>query len=325
MRSLLLLLLPAVALSAILPDTIGQWQRGQPSAAAVPDRKVWHEYGLQASETAPYADGARNFSISAYRFADATGAMAAFDQVRPADAKPSSLMGLSFETASGATVAAGNYLFVFDGYKIKPEELSHVVATVPIYAHSPLPTLPSYMPPGARAGSERYITGPDSLARFAPSIPPSTAGFHFSAEGEMATYGPGKDPEKNGTTLVVFSYPTMEMARDRYPHFQQIPGAVAKRTGPLIAVALNAPNPDAAERLLAQVRYQAAITIPEHVPTARDNPVNLFWNILILCLILAGFCVMSGLVVGGLRVILRRAGPVGEEDGMIALHLSRRP
>jgi len=322
MRSFILtLLLAGSGFSALLPDTIGAWKRGDPTPALAPDQKVWAEYTLQEGEAAPYSDGTAKFSITAYRFTDATGAMAAFDHVRPPEARPVVLMGLSAETDADEFVAAGNYLLVFKGYKIKPEELSHILATVPNYEHSPLPSLPGYMPPGAHANSERYIVGPESLARFAPSIPPSTAAFHFSAEGNLARYGPrGKE-----TTLVVFSYPTMEMARDRYQHFQQIPGALAKRTGPLVAVALNSASPDDAERLLAQVKYQASVTIPEHVPTARDNPINLFWNIMILCFVLAGFMVLSGLLVGGIRVLFRRGGASGEGDNMISLHLSGRP
>ncbi|HVW86239.1 MAG TPA: DUF6599 family protein [Bryobacteraceae bacterium] len=318
---LLASLLSPAAFSAILPDTIGAWQRGDPGPAPAADQKVWSEYGLEGSENASYSDAGRKFSILAWRFGDATGAMAAFDQLRPPEAKPAKLMGLAAETAEDEFVAAGNYLFLFKGYKIKPEELSHIVATVPKYAHSPLPTLPDYMPSGAQPNSERYIVGPESLARFAPSISPSVAAFHFSAEGEVATYGSkGKE-----TTLVVFHYPSMEMARDRYPHFQQIAGAMAKRTGPLVAVVLNPANPDAAEKLLAQVKYQAAVTLPEHPPSAKDNPINLFWNIFKLVLVLAGFCVLSGLVVGGLRVVLRRAGASGDGDAMITLHLSGRP
>ena len=60
-----------------------------------------------------------------------------------------------------------------------------------------------------------YIMGPVSLAAYAPSIPPSTAAFSFSAEGQLAKFGEaGKE-----TTLLIFSYPTPEMARDRYPQF----------------------------------------------------------------------------------------------------------
>jgi hypothetical protein len=319
-RLLLLLAIPALACPAILPETIGAWQRGTAAAAKIPDQKVWQEFGLQESETAPYAANGQKYTISAYRFADATGAFAALDQIRPADAKPIETTGVGLETATNEYVAVGNYLFVFDGYKPKADELNHVVGTAPHYSQSPLPTLPKYLPAGAAPNSQRYIVGPESLAKYAPSIPPSTAAFHFSAEGVLARYG-GVGKEE---TLILFSYPTMEMARDRLPHFQQIPGAVVKRSGPLLAVTLGA-TPDDAERLLSQVRYQAEITVPEHVPTPKDNPANLFLNIIILCGILAGFCVVSGLVVGGLRVMFRRAGASGEGDAMISLHLSGRP
>jgi len=321
MRSFILtLLLAGTAFSALLPDTIGVWKRGDPAPAFAPDPPVWTEYALQEAETAPYSDGARKYSITAYRFVDATGAMAAFDQARPPQARPVTLMGLSVETDTDELVAAGNYLIVFRGYKVKPEELSHILATVPNYEHSPLPSLPDYMPKGARPNSERYITGPGSLARFAPSIPPSTVGFHFTAEGELAVYG----AKGEGTILVVFSYPTMEIARDRYPYFQQIPGALAKRTGPLVAVTLQAASADDAERLLSQVKYQATVTIPERLPTARDNPFTLFWNITILCLVLAGFMVLSGLLVGGIRILFHRGGISGDGETMISLHLSGR-
>jgi hypothetical protein len=324
MKKLLFLLpviLPALAGAAILPDTIGAWQKGTGTAAAVPDQKLWREYGLQDSETAPYAANGQKYSISAYRFNDAAGVMGAFDQVRPTDARPIEVTGVGAANASDEIVGVGNYLFVFKGYKPKPEELNHVVGTAPKYAQSPLPTLPGHLPAGFQPNSERYITGPESLNRFAPQISPSTAAFHFNAEGVAARYGkPGKE-----TTLVVFNYPTMEMARDRIPHFQQVAGTVVKRSGPLVAVTLNAANPDDAERLLSQVRFQAEVTLPEHVPTKRDNAGNFFLNIIYLCLVLAGFCVVSGLVVGGLLILFRRAGASGDGDEMISLHLSGRP
>jgi hypothetical protein len=313
-------LFPTNALPAILPDTIGAWQKGQPSAAPTPNQKVWVEYGLQDAESAPYADGANKFSIDAWRFTDATGAMAAFLEIRPADSHTPALMGLAAENADRQIVAAGNYLFVFNHYRIKPEELSHVVATVPQYEHSPLPTLPKYMPAGSIPASERYIVGPAALTLFLPAVPSSTAGFHFSAEGEMARYGKkGKE-----TTLVIFNYPTMEMARDRYPHFQQIPGAVAKRTGPLVAVALNSPTPDEAENLLAQVKYQAVVTIPEHAPAPKVNFGSLLVGVVKLVMIVMVFCLASGLVVGGIRIMFRRAGASGEGDNMISLRISGR-
>jgi hypothetical protein len=320
MRLPILLFLPALAFSAILPDTIGHWQRGEPAPAPVPNQKVWAEYGLQDSETSPYADAGEHYTITAYRFTDATGALAAWQSIRPADALPAPLMGLAVQTAADEYVAVGNFVFVFKGYKIHPDEFSHVVATVPRYAHSPLPTLPKYFPTGVVPNSERYIVGPESLALYAPSVSPGTAAFSFSSEGQIAKFGPkGKE-----TTLLIFSYPTMEMARDRYPQFQKIPGALVKRAGPLLAVTLSSPNADEAEKLLAQVRYQAEITVPQHVPTPKDNPGNLFLNLGILVAVLAGFCIFSGVVVGGIRILMRRSGASGDGDEMISLHLSGR-
>lgn len=322
-RLLLLLLAAGTANAALLPDTIGDWKKGAATPAVVPDQKVWQEYGLQDSETAEYtAADPKKYSISAFRFADATGAFAAFNQARPTEAQPVSVTGLGVANASDEVVAVGNYLFLFKGYKPNAEELNHLVGTAPRYSQSPLPTLPKYLPEGAARNSERYITGPESLARFAPEIPPSTAAFHFNAEAELAKY-PGNQGKE--IRLILFNYPTMEMARDRIAHFQQIPGAVVKRSGPLVAVALNPASADDAERLLARIKYQAEVTLPEHVPTMKDNPANLFLNIFVLCLVLAGFCVVSGLVVGGLRVLLRRSGASGDGDNMISLHLSGRP
>src|ERR1700689_1878154 len=97
-----LLFLPMIAASAaILPDTIGDWKKGEATPAAVADQKVWHEYGLQDSETATYtgaASGPKNYSISARRFTDSTGPFAAFNQARPAGSTPVSVTGLGVET-----------------------------------------------------------------------------------------------------------------------------------------------------------------------------------------------------------------------------------
>jgi hypothetical protein len=73
-----------------------------------------------------------------------------------------------------------------------------------------------------------------------------------------------------------------------------------------VAVILSPPDPDAAERLLAQVRYRAEVTLDERVPTLRDNIGNLVVNAFVLTGILLAFCVVSGLAVGGSRVFLRR-------------------
>jgi hypothetical protein len=104
----------------------------------------------------------------------------------------------------------------------------------------------------------------------------------------------------------------------------KIPGADVKRSGPLVAVILSPPDPDAAERLLAQVRYRAEVTLDERVPTLRDNIGNLVVNAFVLTGILLAFCVVSGLAVGGSRVFLRRFRKGEEPEALTTLHLERR-
>ncbi len=325
----ILVLLPAMAHATILPDTIGQWKRGDPVAVPAPDPKVWGEYGLQESEQAPYTDPATNksFTITAWRFSDSTGSFAAWNAIRPADVHKFEVDGMGVETPDGPNsaqyIAVGNFLFIFRGLKPSKEELGHVFLTAPHYSNAQLPTLPRYMPSGAIANSERYILGPESLAKYAPVIPSSTAAFHFSSEAEAADYLPPKG--KGKTTIVVFNFPAIEMAQKQYPMFEAIPGAVAKRTGPLVAVALHPATPDEAERLLAQVKYQAEVTLAEHPPTLKDNPANLFLNIVILCGVLIAFCIVSGLVFGFIRHAWRRKGSASDADEMISLHLTGRP
>ena len=317
------LLAPTLAHAAIFPDTIAKWQKGAVTAAPVPDQKIWTEYGLQDSEATTYSDGGRNFAASAWRFGDTTGAYAAFVYSRPKGAAATSplVTDTAAETGSDRWALVGNYLFQFAGYKPAPEEMNHIVATVPKYTHAAMPPIREHVPAGAVLNSERYILGPESLAKFAPVIPSTTAAFHFSSEALVVRYAQaGRE-----TTLVIFNFPAMEMARKQLAQFEAIPAALVKRSGPLVAVVLNGAGSNDAEKLLAQVKYQAQITVAEHVPTPRDNPVNLFWNVILLCLVLTGFCLVSGVLVGGLMYILRRSGNSGDGDDMISLRISGRP
>ncbi len=147
-RAAFFLCLPALAFCSILPDTIGPLTRGDVVAAPAPDVKVWNEYGLQESESAPYTDPAtsKKFSITAYRFSDSTGAFAAWIGVRPADARKFEVDGIGVETATEQFIVVGNLLLIFHDFKPDKEQLAHVFLTAPKYSNSPLPTLPGFMP-----------------------------------------------------------------------------------------------------------------------------------------------------------------------------------
>jgi hypothetical protein len=131
-------------------------------------------------------------------------------------------------------------------------------------------------------------------------------------------HGPKGDVE-----LAIFNYPTAQIAMQKVGDFQKLPGVMVKRSGPLVAVVLSPADPDFAERLLGEVRYQAEVTRDEYVPTRRDNPGVLILNIFVLIGILGLFAIVSGLAFGGMRVLRRKARKGEEPEAMITLHLSR--
>ena len=318
MKLFAVLLFPLLAGAAILPDSIGAYHRASVSQPTLNGRDLWDEYGLHEYESAIYQNDAAKFTATAYQLQDSTGAMAAFNWQRPAAAKVSRAAAFAAETATGLLLVHGNFLLSFDGYKPEASELSTLAGTLIHVDGTPFPTLPGFLPAQDLVpNSERYITGPMGLQAFDPAIPPSVAAFHYGTE---ATFGVFHSP-KGDLKLAVFNFPTPQIAMDRVTAFQNLPGAVAKRSGPLVAVVVSPMDADEAERLLAQVQYRADITQQDHIPTRRDNIGNLVVNAFVLVGILLVFCIVAGLGVGGLKM-LRRRGRGGEDaDAMITLHL----
>jgi hypothetical protein len=220
-----------------------------------------------------------------------------------------------------ALVVHGNYLLFFSGRKPEAAELGALFDGLRNVDSTVLPTLPGNLPAEERvANSERYITGPASLLKFSPAIPPSVAAFHYGAEGQMGVF----HSPKGDMGLVIFSYPTPQIAMQREVEFRGIPGGnLVKRTGPLVAVVLAPPDPDAAERLLSRVKYQASVTLDQWVPSHRDNIGNLVINAFVLIGILLGFSIVSGLMFGGWRAFRRRGNRGEEADALTSLHLGR--
>jgi len=314
------LLLPALAAAAILPDTIGAYQRGAASKATISDQPIWTEYGLKNSETAPYQNGTAKFTATVWQLQDTTGAMAAFQWQRPTAATPSTAAKLAAETPESVLMVYGNYLFSFAGYKPSKEEFDAVAGSLHNVDLTVLPVLPGYLPSqGLLPNSERYILGPATLQKFAPGVSPSLAAFHFGAEGQLGSF----HNAKGDVQMVIFNYPTPKIAMQQETEFQKLAGALAKRSGPMVSVILAPPDPDYAENLLSLVRYQAQVTADEYVPTQRDNIGNLVINAFVLIGILLAFATVSGFALGGFRAIRRRSRHGEEADAMITLHLQQ--
>ncbi|MGA2326720.1 MAG: DUF6599 family protein [Bryobacteraceae bacterium] len=306
------------AWTSVWPDQLGGCVKRASKPAALADRALWDEYGLQQAELAEYSGCANPFQVEAFRLNDSTGAMAAFEWQRPAGSRPSKLAPLSAETGNGTLLVYHNCLLRFTRWKPEAADLQPFLESLRDVSQAPLPTLKDYLPAGNLVpNSERYVLGPAGLDRFEPRIPPSVAAFHLGAEVCLAQYRTKSDPLK----MAIFSYPTPQIARQRLAEFEKLTGAMAKRSGPLVAVILSPSDADEAERLLAGVRYQANITLSERAPTLRDNVGNLIINIFMLIGLLMGVFLVVGLVFGFLK---RWTGWGSSEEPMILLHLEDR-
>ena len=315
-----LLVLPLFAGAATLPDSIGPYHRASTTQPALDDRSLWGEYGIKAWEAGTYENGKDRLSVGVWQLADSTGALGAFDWQAAGMEEASQAAPLAAETKGSLLLVKGNYLLRFEGYKPSKDELEGVYGALKNVDNTALPVLTGYLPAeNLIPQSQRYVIGPVGLERFFPAIPPSVAAFHFGAEAQTGVF----HSPKGNIALAIFNYPTAQIAMQKVGDFAKLPGAIAKRSGPLVAVVLSPADADFAERLLGQVRYQAEVTRDEYVPTRRDNPGVLILNIMILIGILGLFAIVSGLAFGGLRVLRRKTHKGEEPEAMITLHLSR--
>ena len=308
--------------AAIFPDQIGEFTKSAPKALSVADQALYDEYGLLATEQAEYAKADQHFTATAWHLRDSTGALAVFEARRPAGAEQKNPVELAARTSDGVILAYGNYVFQFTGSLPSGDDLEILYNQVPQLEQAALPALPTFLPrEGMIPNSERYLLGPVSLQRFEPRIAPSVAAFHLSAEGQLAKYQTSKGP----MTMAVFEYPTPNMARERYQEFQNIPGAVAKRTGPLVGVIIQPPDADAAERVLGGLRYEAKLTINEKVPKDETKGfAKTMLNVIVGSGVLIGLMILIGVAFGGSRAVLRKLGIMKEQDDeMTVLHLGK--
>jgi len=284
--------------AAIWPDHLGKFERKSVQAGTVPDRTLADELGFEETESASY--GA--FRVTASRYKDSTDAYAASLDL------------------PGSPKQLGNYVITCSG--ACPKNWMNLAESLPGLRRGSPPLLRNYLPAKAIvAGSERYILGPAALKAAAPSIPESAIGFQFGPEGALAQYRtPGGE-----TTLAVFSYPTMEMAREQATALQKLPGIAVKRSGPLVAFVLTPKSDPATDQLLSQINYQAVVSSDDQQLPLVLKPQTagqMILAIIALAGIVLGFCLLSGIAFGAVRIAARRFGYSDAGTPYTTLHLS---
>jgi hypothetical protein len=301
------LLLAAAAPAQIWPEQWREHKRTRVQAITIKseDLGLWSEYQGEAAEQATYSGPIGAFRASAYRLADSTSALAWYQFIRPANCTPARDTINLCSTPGAQFMTHMNHVLVFEGWRPLPAELTALYEALPsLRSGGGLPKLPAFLPePNRVRNSERYILGIDSLRRFAPAIDPVIPGFEDSAEAQLAQY------RAAGVVvdLIVFYYPTPQLARARLAGFEQAEGVHVKRSGSLISVVLGDHEAAQVQPLLDSVEYDLNFVWNE---ATKDPPMPDVAGMLIAIFELTGLlllaCILGGVGFSALWFLLRR-------------------
>ncbi|HWR50715.1 MAG TPA: hypothetical protein VN428_06390 [Bryobacteraceae bacterium] len=291
----------------IWPEYLGEWTRTSVQPAEFPQPAAFGEYGLEAAERAEFTVGPRiRMVATGYRFRDAIGGYAGYLALRPADAKPSKFDEIASESGDSVFVLFGNYVFRFDGGLPDYPVYEQLLAYVPRLDQAALPEVRLIVPNGAIPNSERWIAGPETLASFAPGLPPSIAAFRMGAQGISTEYAGDGGPFR----LAIMSYETPATAANRCAAFQQLPGAKVRCFDSYVAVTF---SKDAkAASVLDRVRPY--VPPPPPPPPKQPEGVGLFSALVVLGVIAVGI---------GMGILLRKKPQAGVPEEQIRLELNR--
>ena len=321
------LLAQLTAIGALLPEALGEFERGTVSAFEPAERDVFAEFGMEEGEQAPFSTGSgRSVEISAVRFADATGAFAAFHWLRPAQGQEMPFGERAFQSGESTLIHFGNYVIQMDGSFPDEEHVELMLAYLPRVQITAAPPLLNYFPTGQLIpNSTRHVLGPVVLEKLTSEIPPSVAAFHFGGEAHYGRYATPSGEHQ----MLLFNYPTPQISRGQVEEFNKLPNVVAKRDGPLVAVVLAPGSADEAQRLLARVHYAAEVTLHHRTPRRHENLGNMILDIMIFCAILAVLMIVGGVIVAGARLAAGRYVPNSiiappADLGMVRMDIERR-
>lgn len=334
-----------------LPASFSGWvEQGAPATGASPtaidasSAQVLTEFGLKNFAETEYRHGSGVAHLRVMRFADATGAYGAFTFYRKPDMKPESIGSSGAVNAHEAIFWTGATLVdaTFDPSAAPSEtSLKALAEKLPPAAGSSSvpPTLPGYLPAKSLDPTTvRYAIGPAAYAQGGGVLPASAIDFSQDAEVVTAQYS-----SANGHgTLTLIGYPTPQMSI----HAEQTLNALLKgplpsslqqgslaalgvrRSGPIVAVTSGNFSSAESQALLAQVNYQAMVTL-ERVRTPKGEvkrAADMLLGIGYLTAILIAFSLLLATFLGGGRALWRilRGKPASSvyETDFISLNLS---
>jgi hypothetical protein len=306
--------------ASLLPENLGSYRKTSSERISPPDPAIFQEFGFTAAESAKYSSPKGPGTVAAYEMKDATAALAAWEWLRSADSRRCGYAPYCAEASGRVSILDANYVLEFQGIEPGKDLLQKLDAGLPNRRDSAPPPVLAFVPhKDLVPNSAKYILGPGSLGKIAPQLTSARPGFDEGAEAHFTEYRLHGGVAK----LVLFYYPSPEMARIHVTAFKAIPGAQVKRSGVLAAVVLPGATEKQADAILGQVEYEAKITWNE-APQPDPMPFlyQLLVNIIYLCIILVALCLAAGVMFGMMRLYRRRFGTLDEDEAMTTLHLS---
>ena len=297
------------------------------------DPAIEREYGVKSIQYRTYqladklASAVEVVGVALEEASDPSAAYGLLTYYQTERMSPAKGVELTVTSPEGALMARGAVFIRFDrvaGVRLSDDALRAILILVggARPSASAMAALPPPLPvPGLVAGSMKYLLGPEAARRVLPSFNTDLIGFEQGAEVEVADYQVGSiaanptasSKAKPFVTLVAITYPTPQIARERFGIMGKTlelnrgrgpQSLYGKRGGSFVFLAMNATSEAAATRLLDQFNVSEQVVRNERYPG--NKPVALQMLELILVNLLLVFILVSIALLGGILIALSK-------------------
>jgi len=297
------------------------------------DPAIEREYGVKSIQYRTYqladklASAVEVVGVALEEASDPSAAYGLLTYYQTERMSPAKGVELTVTSPEGALMARGAVFIRFDrvaGVRLSDDALRAILILVggARPSASAMAALPPPLPvPGLVAGSMKYLLGPEAVRHVLPSFNTDLIGFEQGAEVEVADYQVGSiaanptasSKAKPFVTLVAITYPTPQIARERFGIMEKTlelnrgrgpQSLYGKRGGSFVFLAMNANSEAAATKLLDQFNVSEQVVRNERYPG--NKPVALQMLELILVNLLLVFILVSIALLGGILIALSK-------------------
>ena len=297
------------------------------------DPAIEREYGVKSIQYRTYqledklASAVEVVGVALEEASDPSAAYGLLTYYQTERMSPAKGVELTVTSPEGALMARGAVFIRFDrvaGVRLPDDALRAILILVggARPSASAMAALPPPLPvPGLVAGSMKYLLGPEAARHVLPSFNTDLIGFEQGAEVEVADYQVGSiaanptasSKAKPFVTLVAITYPTPQIARERFGMMGKTlelnrgrgpQSLYGKRGGSFVFLAMNANSEAAATKLLDQFNVSEQVVRNERYPG--NKPVALQMLELILVNLLLVFILVSIALLGGILIALSK-------------------